>query len=466
MALYKGAHQARPILVLPEKRVRVDNQITSREITEEAFHTTCSDTSWHYNSTTGFALAGTKRSMVDYVVPRFRSRTKAGERFFNDLFKEEITVSTVGSGYNIISVANACGAPGSLWKAEYRSAGPTIVGFIPKVPPDAKGNSLPVISTMLSADDVSRVQRLVSTEVLSKVGAGDSDLWESAAEYRQALELLENPLTKLKHLSQGLLKAAESGDAARKLMKEVSGGYLMYRYGISPAMSDIQNILASLTKTTGKKEVTTRAKSQLTKSGVTLGNTTIGILKGDWQNQITDSVIVRGMSLDEGSVSFANNLGFSLKGFLLLPWQLTHYSFVADWFANFSSYIGASLPTFGWKHLGHCLVTQRVTTNTYVLTGVTNLSPTAYTLTSSPTGTIQVVSVTTTRSPLLPASFEIETDFGFDRFKRVADAASLIAQRLVRVNRLLGPTPNYSAFHDKKAYHNWANTQNFSASFT
>jgi hypothetical protein len=403
--------------------------------------------------------------MVDFVVPRFVSRKKAGERFFNNLYKDEVTVSTVGSGYDIISVGNACGVAPGPWKAQYRSAGPTIVGFVPTSAPDAKGNSFPVISTQLSETEIGSLQRLVSTECLAKVGAGDSDLWESTAEYRQALELLQNPLTRLTNLSKKLVNAAERDRFSGGLMKEVSGGYLMYRYGISPLMSDIRNIIASLSKTTGKKEVTSRAKGQILKSATVLGDGTIGIMRGNWTNQIVDTVTVRAMSLDEGDVSFANNLGFSMKSLLLLPWQLTHYSFVADWFANFSSYIGATLPTFGWKKLGSCMVTTRVTSNAYVLTGVTNLASATYTITNSPTGSIGVIVVSTTRTPLAPVSFEIESDFKFDKFTRVADAFALVASRFVRINKALGPTPNNSAFRNKKAYALWEESQNASKQF-
>jgi hypothetical protein len=160
------------------------------------------------------------------------------------------------------------------------------------------------------------------------------------------------------------------------------------------------------------------------------------------------------MSLDEVDVSFANNLGLSTRGFLLLPWQLLSYSFVADWFANFSDYISASLPSFGYKQLGSCLVEERVIGNGYTL-NYTNENPTNYTMNTAPNGTVGIISVTKRRTALEPAGLVIKNDFRFDKFTRLADALTLFSSRFGGLAKL-GPFPNNSAFRDKKAYARWA----------
>jgi hypothetical protein len=402
--------------------------------------------------------------MTDFVVPRFKSRRAAGEKFFNNMWKEEVTVSSTGSGRQTTAVAMACNTPGL--HAQWNDNQSGIMGIIPISGPDSHGNRLPIISTALSDAEVTRVQRLISTETLAKRGTADSDLWESAAEYRQVIEMLNAPLGRLKDLSKRLLQSAENGVTGRRLMKEVSDGYLMYRYGISPLMRDIKNILSSLDKTGGKKEVTSRAKEQLTVHSLVSGVTNDGVGNVSWSNQIDDSLTVRGMSLDEGHVSFANNLGFSMKGLLMLPLELTSYSFVADWFVNLSSYVQASLPVFGWNALGSCLVTTRVTANAYRITSDIASAPATYTITSPMSGTAGIIRVTTTRSPLLPVSFEMQSNFKFDSFKRVADATALVAGRFVKLSNLIGFRPNNSAFHDRKAYHQWESSLTGSRQFT
>jgi hypothetical protein len=409
-------------------------------------------------------LNGSMRSMTDFVVPRFKSRRAAGEKFFNNMWKEEVTVSSAGSGRQTTAVANACNTVGL--HAQWRDNQSGILGIIPTIAPDSHGNRLPVISTAISDAEVSRVQRLISTETLSKRGTADSDLWESVAEYRQVIEMLQNPIEKLKALSKRMLQSAEKGIAGRRLMKEVSDGYLMYRYGVTPLMRDIKNIISSLNKTGGKKEVTSRAKEQLTVHSLVNGILNDGVGNVSWSNQVDDSITVRGMSLDEGHVSYANNLGFSTKGLLMLPLELTSYSFVADWFVNLSSYVQATLPVFGWNSLGSCFVTTRVTANAYRITSDIASNPAVYTITSPMTGTVGVVRVTTTRSPLLPASFEMKSDFRFDGFTRVADSVALVAGRFVKLSNLIGFRPNNSAFHEKRAYRRWEDSLNNSRQFT
>lgn len=449
----------------PFQRVRSEYDIVKLLNEEKRSYVSCPwNGVWTSAGFVAPVLNGSKRVMSDYVVPRFKSRMKAGERFFNNMYRQEITVSTTGSGRMAQAVANACNTPGlhAQWKDTYTG----ILGVIPTLAPDEKGNSLPVISTAISDAEVLRVQRLISTETLSKRGTADSDLWESAAEYRQVIGMLESPLGRLKDLTQRLLQSAEKGVTGRRLLKEVSDGYLMYRYGITPLMRDIKNILSSLDKTGGKKEVTSRAKEQLTVHSSLYGSHNDGVGNTSWSNQVDDSITVRGMSLDEGYVSFANNLGFSMKGLLMLPLELTSYSFVADWFVNLSSYVQATLPVFGWNALGNCLVTTRVTANAYRITSDIPSNPAVYTIPTPMTGTCGIVCVTTTRTPLLPVSLEMQSDFKFDSFKRVADATALVAGRFVKLNNLIGFRPNNSAFHDRKAYRQWEDSLTGSRQFT
>lgn len=437
-----------------EQRVRSNYNIISTPLLERAFPQSCLNKIWTNDYVTGAALNGESEVMSDYVTPRFRQRQRNGEKFFNPMYKEKLAIATVGNSFRTISQGDAC--PGGL-KGQWIGTGPTVAVLTPRdTVANSHGHFLPTRQTALDANDVSRVQRVVSTEVLSKRGRGDSELWETLAEYRQTLDMLNNPLNKLKDLSSRILKSCEKGVAGRALIKEVSDGYLLYRYGVLPLMKDIKSIIASLEKPSGDMEKTVRAKEQLVAQKSFQGQSTAFGLIATWQCQVDEVLTVRGMALDRGYVSFANNLGFDLRGLALLPLQLTSYSFVADWFSNLSSYVAATIPALGWQSLGNALVVHRAVGVSYKLLDVTTgTSP--YTLLEAPTGSVAYSSVSTTRSPLMPASFEMVSDFKFDHFSRVADAIALVASRFVKLNSLIGYRPNNSAFHDKKAYHHWAN---------
>lgn len=437
-----------------EPRIRSDYQIIASPIISRTFPISCANLNWSAPNVAGSFLNGTSKVMSDYVIPRFHQRRKAGERFFNDMFKEEITISEASSGIHFRNVAVSC--PPST-RAESKVENGVISAMIPRAVANSRGHQFPLLVESLSASEILRAQKLVSTEVLAKIGTNSAEMWESVAEFGQTMELLKNPLRRAQELSKRLLQSASRGNASRQLLSEVSGGYLMYRYGILSAMRDIENILSSLTKEGGYKEQTSRAYERLDCHSSAPGTYLGGAYNTAWLRQSDDVVAIKGMHLDRGHVSFANSLGFDLKGLILLPLQLTSYSFVADWFSNLSSYVKATIPAFGWTAVGGCLVTTRATSTAYTLGGTTNLLPGSFTLLASPQGSSAIVRLSTTRQPLMPASFEKTSDFGFDRFSRVADAFALVASRLVKVNTLVGPQPNLSAFHNRKAYSLWAN---------
>lgn len=455
----------------PVQRVRKDDQIIATTCQEWRTYKVCPNPAMVFNGNYAKpALNGTAKVMSDYVVPRFNSRRKAGEKFFNDMFRETVTVSTTGNLAKTQSVAIACGLPGTKVQWETRNA-PVTLNWIPTEPADINGRHFPVTSTLLSDSEMIRAQEEVSTEVLSKVGTGDSDLWESVAEYRQVISMLGDPLEKLRSLQTRMLSALENSRTSRALFREVADGYLMYRYGITPLMRDIKELLSSLRKFGGHREVTSRAKTQIHAHGVLNGSEiSPGYASIAWSNQVDDAFTVRGMSLDEGHVSLANNLGFTLKGLLILPVQLTSYSFVADWFTNLSSFVQATLPTFGWKHLGASMTSTRVVANGYTLGSFTNLAPGTWTHPTPPTGTCGIIRVTTSRTPLLPAAFVSKSDFRFEKFTRTADAVALIANRFVSLSRLKGEGSlrrlAFPGDRNDRAYRNWADTLNYSKNST
>lgn len=439
-----------------ESRLRKERGIADTPLVEEINSGACAaDGSWQFNiSITGRNLKGTNRTMLDYRVPRFRARQKAGEVFFNPMSSEKVTVNAYGSGYEIQQVNANCTNP--VKYSKYRCTGEFGSALVPRYPVDPEtGFYMPIEGANFSGGELARLQTEVSTKVLSDRGRSDSDLWESIAEYDRTIRMLNGPLTELRRLSLNLYKSSLDGTASRRLLKDVSSGYLLYRYGILPLLRDIENILKSLSKVTGKQRKTTRATERIHSVQTTSGTSSFGVITGVWSNQITEVVTARAMSLDEVYVSMANALGFSTKSLLTLPYELMSYSFVADWLANIGDFIGSIAPSFGYNQLGSCLVTKRVLVNDYRVSSSYSNQPTAWTLTTAPIGGLAIVRESTTRGPLSKAGIVIVTDFKFDTFTRAADAVALAASALIKTSVNIGPQPNLSAFRNKKAYALW-----------
>lgn len=441
----------------PRMRIRVQNDLIKvNQYQERTFAVACNP-SWTNSGLDDVRVNGKKVTMVDFVVPRFKSRRAKGEVFFNNMNRVEITVSTNGGAYLTQSVANACQAqyPGVKVTWRNRETG-RVQTWLPASAADEKGVVIPPVVYALADSSIDSAKSLASTEVLAKRGTADSDLWESLAEYRQTLQLLNLKLSTLTGLLNRVQRSVNKGRVHRDLLEKISGGYLVYRYGILPLMNDIKNLAASLNKGVGDKRVTQRAFDRINAFKTTTGIVTYsGFGSFTWSNYVQDNLSLRAMSLDQGHVSFANNLGLTTKGLILLPWQLTSYSFVADWFANFGSYLGANIPAFGWTNLGSCLQTKRTTTNLYVLGTFTNLAPTLYTHPNPGGGSIAITRVETMREPLRPAKLEIESDFKFDKITRAADAIALIVSGFSSLSKQFDEHPKASSRLQRRFFTAW-----------
>lgn len=444
----------------PQPRLRYSNGFISTPNPEERTFKTYCNASWQNNGNyAGPRINGVKRTMNDFVIPRFNARRANGEVFFTNMTKSEVTVTTNGGSYLVSHVNDACPSmPGvkPFWRPVGGVTG--VQYWLPSSAADEKGIVIPPIVTVISDDELARVKIQVSTEVLAKRGVADSDLWESLAEYKQTLALLDEPLSRLGRVVSDAASSIERNRFARDSLNRVAGGYLLYRYGISPLVKDIQNVLAGLKKASGQKRVTKRASETLHAFQSIAGSVTSpAYLKVDHSNVVTDSVSIRGMSLDAGTISLANNLGLSSKGLITLPWQLMSYSFVADWFLNIGDYLQSQVPAFGWTALGSCLVTRRTTSNVYTLGQVTVLDP-QWVHHIKPSGSISVTRVETVREPLAKSGVVVQSDFKFDSITRSLDALALIVTGINRISAKVEPVVPDTEARQKAAVSSWFKT--------
>lgn len=386
--------------------------------------TTCSHTSWTQIGSIP-VRTGKYEVMTDTVVKGFRKRQAAGEVFFNDMIYDRIDAQGSGSGIFYTSVANSCASPAK--KSKQRNDGNWSYGYLPKKLYYTA--ELPEIVTLIDPGTLRDLESQVSTEMLSQRGRGDSNLYESIAEIDKTFGLFDRPISRLSQTFNKAAQAKREGKFAGYTVDGISHLWLAYRYGIMPAVNDIQGIIEGLTKKTEKRRETIRAKKGMELSKTFTVPTSWAGISMNVINDVTDSVTVRAMSLDEFSTSLWENIGFTPKGLITVPWELVRYSFVIDWFVNVGDFLGAIIPAFGWNNIGSCLVTIRGTTNRYRVTGGTNLISSTYTISQYPTGVYDISRLTRTRSKVRFPDLVIKNDFRFDKPKRVADALALLAQR-------------------------------------
>lgn len=390
---------------------------------EETIWNSCSQNTW---IETGASLVGlylgTHISMYDTVIPNFFRRRKQGEVFFNPMSRVETTYSSGGGS------GTHCKATGSFLCPEIRTQetrwNSDVFQYYAQKARVASPNGMLPIKTVLTDSDIGSLATEVSTRVLSQRGRNQSNLWETGAELRKTLSMMDAAVTNARQVLSRVPSRALNG---------ASSAYLLYRYGMRPVIADITNIMSKLEVQTRKLRQTTRVVDSISSRNVEYTTIAGGAANRGVNIIDVDTVVMRAMSLDEYVTSQLYESGVHLKGLLTLPWELIPYSFVVDWFINVGDVIGAIMPTPSFLHLGSCLVSERTTSSTYHA-GLTTANA-GWTVVRPQTGSCVGTTTVKTRSAISSPGLVIKSNMRLDNPIRIADGLALIAQKLTSMRK-------------------------------
>lgn len=347
--------------------------------------------------------------MHDIVVPDFHRKRRSGQIIMNPMFSEKITAtSTGGNGIKIKNKTQSLCA-GTYRNHIYEKNGDHFARSM------LGSNSYPQFLSVLTPEEIEDACVEASTCVMNKRGRSDSNLWETAAELHKTGRLLQN-----------------LGKRSKDLITKNSAIYdewLSYRYGLLPIIRDTEAVLNGIKKSTGRIRKTSRCGASLSKTQNDSFSENVDTVTNSWTRSTTDSLVVRAMSIDEYTANVVNNIGFTTKGLLTLPWELIPYSFVADWFLNVGDFIGALAPAPGYVQLGSCLVWKRTSKTVYTATGTVEQSGT-HTVERPWSGSVTTTHEQTSRESLRSASIVVKSNFGLTNLTRAADLYSLVGQKI------------------------------------
>lgn len=396
----------------------------------------CSMPTYVSNGSGWTPSVGERTTMIDSVVKGFHKRRAKGEVFFNPMYKvytQLIDSGGIGIDTTSVSTTSCSGIPRN---ANYYTPGNPAWVYLPKETILTDGLAVPLSTDPLDPERKRDLEIEVATRCMNSRGRSDANLFESLAEADQTLGLFNKPFSRVSKFLREASKLKRAGKVAGHAANGMSNLWLIYRYAILPALNDIEAVTQGLKKETGTARQTTRAKGSI--HGYSSTDTTIndGIWRIVLRTTTESDYTVRCMSLDDIDLSFANNLGFTSKGLITLPWELISHSFVADWFANFGDYLGALVPSPGWNQVGACkTVIQGILTD-YTIISCTNTSPGTYVMNRPMSGSFRKQVLIRSRAPLLPQpGIVIKSDFRFDKATRLADAAALLSKQILRVFR-------------------------------
>lgn len=389
----------------------------------------CTDTSgaWSNGALLKTCKLGVVETMTDTVTSGFSSRRSKGELFFNPMTysKNQYNYDDQGSGWTWRKVSASCNSP--LMHGETFIPGTYVSNMLLD---NTDCSSLTLTNDgIISLSDISSLVTEASTSCLAKRGRADDNLFESLAEWRQTLDMLRRP-QKILH---DFLDTYNRKISKIRRIKGASSAWLAYRYGVRPFVQDVTSIINGIGQETGRRRVTSR--SAVSSSRYSVSTFTVSPLwswaTATFRKQISDSVSVRAMSLDEYVASLASNVGFTAKGLITTPWELIPYSFVADWFVNVGDFLNALAPAPGYTQLGSSLTITRQIVNIWTCVSGSVNPALATIISGGINGQLSSSSLTKTRSASLSSpGLVIKSDFRLDNPDRVLDGFTLLAQRL------------------------------------
>lgn len=336
---------------------------------------------------------GSYESMSDRVIPDFKRRSSQGQVFNNPMTKTKWSRSYTPGNYSMEKIVEG-GNP-----SEFRESRTNY--FRPFVDINPEGE----FGHMGHSIDVQNLATLAGVKALSNVAAPDIASLTVMAEARETIRFLRNPAEALVRLVKK--HRAHKYDAGRRrrlglaadtinqpLADFVGDNWLAYRYAYRPIVQDIQGGLDALFRL--KENVPDRFTARGYASDTSSDSRDWSYLVHDFSKATQTDISVRAGVLYEQSSGY-DPYGFGAAEIPMALWEAIPFSFVADWFVNVGSFIGALTPRTGVTRLATWSTTK--TKQTTIFTGVQMRAVAGVTVLSSSPCQMSYETETLTRNP-------------------------------------------------------------------
>lgn len=414
-------------------RLRTRGSLNAHPVSPvDAYPVSCANrTSYLLTTNTGLMDLGEKQVTADRVTPDYFKRIKRGEIIFNDYSSTKTLREVRGfTDYRITSKTPTCSPVLYNWYRRYGDAFCYMLGATSALPRISVGAQI----------NTGQLQDELWTNVLARRGNGSANLTEGLAEIDKSFHMVAKPLENVTTFLRDWRRSAKRLKGFEKIRADssavigfASSEWLRFRYGINPLISDVRSGMQALKKDYAKTFDLhkVRANRTVVASGFGTGLIDWTPLRITYSYGTIRTYTVRALHIDKFVQSLWDDLGFTFHQTVGLAWELTHFSFVYDWFVNIGDLIYANIPRVNVQDMGGCVTIIDQSTSQWTPTGYTNIDPTNWDIAGGVSDSLfEVVTAKRRDIGLRAASLVIKSDFRYDTWNRCLDSAALIKQVL------------------------------------